>query len=313
MQENVNDKGHLDVGDGHQIYWEDWGNPEGAPIIHLHGGPGSNFKDAHKELYDPAKHHVIFHDQRGCGQSKPFASTENNTAQNLIHDMELLRAKFGFEKVHVAGGSWGSSLGLLYTIAHPDRVSSLLLWSIYLIRQSETDWVNEGHPRYNFPAEWARFIAFVPEEHRESGDKIMSYYAAQMRGDNKESARKYATEWTLWEATLLSITYDPAKIEAEVTNDPNVIATALLQTHYFLNKCFVPENYILNNINKIKHIPCSVVHGRFDMCTPPIGAYDLALSYGDQLELQWVNAGHLRSDPEMLKAMKAAAASQLVK
>jgi len=307
MNDYVNDSGLLDVGDGHQIYWEDWGNPNGAPIISIHGGPGGSFSDTHKALFDPAKHHVIFHDQRGCGRSLPFASTENNTTQDLIHDIELLREKFEFETVNIIGGSWGSSLSLLYTIEHPDRVSNLLLWGIYLIRQFETDWVNEGYPRYNFPAEWDRFIALVPEEYRTNGESIMKYYAKQIRSTDAEIVKKYAFEWSLWESALLSINYDPATSIQEVANDPHTLSTAILETHYFTNKCFVAENYILNNIDKIRHIPCKVIQGRFDMCTPAIGAYDLAKAYGENLTLNWVNSGHLRSDPGMHELIKACA------
>jgi len=305
MENNINDSGFLDVGDGHAIYWEDWGNPDGIPVISLHGGPGGSFKDSHKAIFDPKKHHVIFHDQRGAGRSLPFASTENNTTEHLVQDIELLRKKFGFKKMNVVGGSWGSSLSLLYAIKYPERVRSLLLWGIYLIRQFETDWVNEGYPRYNFPAEWERFIALVPEKHRVNGDAIMTYYAEQMRSSDEEIAKKYAFEWTLWEAALVSIEYDPTLNEQEVQNDPTTLSTALLETHYFINKCFVPDNYILDNIRMIRHIPCKVVQGRFDMCTPAIGAYDLAKEYGENLTLSWVNSGHLRSDPGMREMIKA--------
>jgi len=305
MEDYVNSSGLLNVGDGHKIYWEDWGNPNGIPVISLHGGPGGSFSDSHKALFNPKKHHVIFHDQRGCGKSIPFASTDNNTTQDLVDDIELLREKFGFEKVNIVGGSWGSSLSLVYSIAHPKRVSSLILWGIYLIRQFETDWVNEGYAKYNFPTEWRRFISFVPKEHRTNGDSIMNYYADQMRSSDKKTAEKYAFEWALWESALISIEYDPILNEQETRDDPTMLSTALLETHYFINKCFVPENYILDNIDKIRHIPCKVVQGRFDMCTPAIGAYDLAQSYGDNLTLNWVNSGHLRSDPGVHELIRA--------
>jgi len=311
MQNNVNDSGYLTVDNGHQIYWEDWGNPKGAPIISLHGGPGSGFNDSHKALFDPKLHHVIFHDQRGSGRSKPFASTDHNTTQDLIGDIELLRKKFDIEAAHIVGGSWGSSLSLLYAIAHPERTKSLLIWGVYLVRQFETDWVNEGYPRYNFPAEWHRFISLVPESDRKNGASIMKYYAEQMRSNDVATSKKFAVEWTLWESTLLSITYDPIATESEVRANPNTLSTALLETHYFMNNCFIPEGYILNNIARINDIPCEVVQGRFDMCTPPIGAYDLAQAYGDKLNIQWINSGHLRDDPNMLETLRATAALKL--
>lgn len=175
-----------------------------------------------------------------------------------------------------------------------------------MIRKFETDWVNEGYPRFNFPAEWERFIALVPQEHRKDGTSIMAYYAKKMRSENKTVAKKHAIEWTLWEYALTSIAYDPTANETEITEDRNTLATALLETHYFMHGCFVPDNYIMDNLNKIRHIPCHVLHGRFDMCTPPIAAYDLARVYGNSLRLEWVNSGHLRTDPLMQQALKQA-------
>ncbi len=308
MQENathINDKGFLDTSEGHTIYWEDWGNPEAKPICFLHGGPGGGFSDRNKLLFDPEMHRVIFHDQRGCGRSIPFASSEQNTTQDLVKDIESLRTHLGIEKMYVVGGSWGSALSLFYAIAHPERVERLLVWSLFLARQFEVDFVNEGFPRYFFPKEWERFISLVPPEHRGTGDEVMRYYAEKINSEDGAVAAKYADEWTLWEITLCSIVYDPITLEKEIIGDRNNLAVARLEVHYFLNKCFVPENYILDHIDKIKHIPCSLVQGRFDMCTPAISAVDLKSAYGDTLNLTLVNSGHLSNDPEMSKALIA--------
>lgn len=275
------------------------------PIFHLHGGPGSNFNEKHKILYDPQKHRVIFHDQRGCGKSVPFAETTNNTTQDLVQDIEKLREHFGIEKFVVSGGSWGSTLALVYAIAHPEHVARIVLWSVFLDRQFEIDWVNEGYPRYFFPQEWNRFVSHVSEEYRTNGNAIMKYYAEQINSEDEAVAIKFAREWMLWECVLLSIVYDPVQLEKEVFEDDKVMSVSRLETHYFSQKCFLPENYILDNIGKIKHIPCVLVQGRFDMCTPPISALDLRNAYGDKLVLRWVNSGHSRTDPEMLTALKA--------
>jgi proline iminopeptidase len=307
VKDHVNRSGLLDVGDGHVLYWEDWGNPEGVPVMCLHGGPGAGFKDSHKALFDPALHHVIFHDQRGSGRSTPFAGTDHNTTQHLVGDIERLMQHVGWESAHVAGGSWGSALALLYAIEHPDRVRSLLLWGVYLARQFENDWVNEGFPRFHFPAEWERFISRVPPERRTGGNAVMGFYAERMRNAEPEVARAFAVDWMLWESALLSVEYDPAANESDVHGDPNAVAVALLETHYFLNGCFVPENHILDNIATIRHLPCVVVQGRFDMCTPAVSAYDLARAYGEKLSLRWVNAGHLRTDPGIRTALREAA------
>jgi proline iminopeptidase len=301
---NVHNSGYLDVGDGHSLYWEDWGNENAPPIFHIHGGPGSGFTEKHKLLYDPHKHRVIFHDQRGAGRSTPFAETAHNTTQDLIEDIEKLRTQFGLEKIYISGGSWGSTLSLFYALAHPERVDKIFLWSVFLARQFEVDFVNEGYPKYFLPLEWQRFIALVPEEHRANGDAVMQYYADQIRSSDESVARKFANEWTLWETVLLKTEYDPEATEKSVLEDKDNMAVAKLETHYFLHKCFVPENYIFDNLEKIKHIPCLLTHGRFDMCTPAIAAADLAAAYGDKLELQWVNSGHSYTDPEMNKTLK---------
>jgi len=312
MQDYVNDHGYIAVGDGHELYFEDWGNPNGEPIISLHGGPGAMFTDSHKAIFDPLKHRVIFYDQRGCGRSKPFASTTHNTTQDLVDDIEKIRKKFGFETMHVAGGSWGSALALFYAIAYPAHVKSLLIWSVFLAEQFDTNWVNEGYSRYHFPAEWARFISHVPKTRRMSGDSIMHYYAAQMRSNDTKRATLFALEWALWEATLMSISYDPIETENEVRTDPDTLSLALLETHYFLHHCFVPKNYIRKNLDKITHIRCTIIQGRFDMCTPPVNAYELAKVYGENAHLAFVNSGHRRSDPEMMAALQESALVQLV-
>jgi proline iminopeptidase len=185
------------------------------------------------------------------------------------------------------------------------------LWSIYLARQFETDWVNAGRPRYQLPAEWNRFIALVPDEFRENGTDIMRYYADKIRSSNKAEAKRYAMEWYLWEGCLVSLNYDPQLSEADAISSPNALATAMLETHYYLNGCFVPDGYILDNISKLRNIPSDVVHGRFDLCTPAIGAFDLDHAYGSEMQLWWVNSGHLRSEPLMLRQLQTLAAEHL--
>jgi proline iminopeptidase len=311
MTDLLNASGHLDVGDGHRLYWEGWGNPDGVPVIFLHGGPGAGFHDGHKALFDPELHRVLFFDQRGSGKSTPFAATEANTTGKLVEDIEALRVLVGFDSAHVAGGSWGSALALIYAIRHPDRVRSLLIWSVYLVRQFENDWVNEGYPRYHFPAEWERFLSFVPKSHQTDGTSVMAFYADKMRSADKAEADAHALEWTLWESVLLSIDYDPSTLEAGIREDPATLSIALLETHYFAQGCFVPPGYILDNLEAIRAIPCHVVQGRFDMCTPAISAFDLKKAYGEQLSLNWVNSGHLRSDPAMLAALRETASKEL--
>jgi proline iminopeptidase len=309
---DVKKSGMLDVGDGHRINWEDWGNPKAVPIMYFHGGPGGGFSYSAKLLFNPQKHRVIFFDQRGSGKSTPFAETENNTTQKLIEDTEKLREHLGIKKMYVAGGSWGSTLTLLYAIAHPERVKAMVSWGIYLARQFENDLIATGYARYNFPEAWDRFISLVPEKHRKDGTSITQYYANKLGSKDATEARKYADEWTLWEVSLLSLSYDQRKLEHSVIGGENNIALAKLETHYFLNGCFIPENHILDNVDAIKDIPLYVVQGRFDNCTPPISAYELSKAYGDKMTLQMVNAGHRGAEPEQQAALRAAVNTMFV-
>ncbi len=307
--------GHLDVGDGHKVFFEEWGNPDATPIFHLHGGPGSGCKAHHKTLYNPLRQRVIFHDQRGSGRSAPFAETENNETKNLIGDIERLRTFFGFDLMYVVGHSWGSTLALSYAIVHPQRVRQLVLSGIYLAREFEDDFVNEGWAKYIFPEAWDRFIRRVPESCRTSGKAIMAHYAEMIRSPSSEVSDRYSREWTLWEATVASSTYDRQDLEQEILKASEEEAkknygAAKIQTHYLPNGCFIRKTPILENLSAIKHIPCSVVQGRFDLCTPPVSAYQLSLAYGANLYLQWVNSGH-KANPEMRAALRATIAATL--
>lgn len=302
----IRKSGHLNVGDGHKIYWEDWGNPDAFPTMFFHGGPGGGFHDGHKMLFNPDEHRVIFFDQRGAGKSTPFASTAGNTTQKLIEDTEKLRNHLNIEKMNLSGGSWGSTMALIYAISYPSRVRAMVIWGVYLARQFENDLLTTGYARYNYPEAWERFIALVPEKSRKTGNSITQYYADKINSEEKNEAVKYADEWSLWETSLLSLSYDKRKTEQDTLGDENNLAIARLETHYFLNGCFIPEGYILDEIGKIQHLPCYVVQGRFDNCTPPISAYQLSKAYGSKLTLQFVNSGHKRTDPELLAALRAA-------
>lgn len=297
-------KGYLSVGNSHKIYFEDWGNPKASPIFYLHGGPGSGTGESNKLLFNPKKHRVIFHDQRGSGKSKPYASTINNTTQDLVSDIEKLANHLKINTFTLVGGSWGSTLSLVYAISSPNRVKRLVIWGIYLARKFETDYVNEGYPKHTFPEAWERFISLVPPNLRKNGDSIMKYYAKKIRDKNKSIVKQYSNEWILWESTLISLKYDKSKLEDEVFKEDN-IAEAKIETHYFLNNCFLEKNYILKNIKNIKAIPCNVVQGRFDFSTPPIGAIDLSKAYGKNLKLQFVNSGHVSREPETFATLKS--------
>ena len=313
----INKSGHLAVGDGHKIYYEDWGNPKAVAIMHLHGGPGAGFSESHKLIYDPKIHHVIFHDQRGCGRSTPFAAIKNNTTQHLIADIEKLRQHLKIDKIYVAGGSWGSTLTMLYALTYPQRAEKMMMWGIFLLRRSEIDYLYQGVARHTLPEAWERFISLVPVKDRNSSQDVTNFYGGKIQSKDRKTALKYAAEWNLWESSVVSITYDRRQVEREVLGGDEKqqnfnLAIARLESYYFQNNCFMPENHILKNINKIRHIPAYVVQGRFDICTPPISALDLAKAYGKNLNLQIVAAGHLRSEQEVRSVLRTFASTVLV-
>lgn len=312
MGQNINASGHLDAGKGHKIYWEDWGNPKATPIIHLHGGPGAGFNELHKVIYDPSKHRVIFHDQRGCGKSRPTGELNNNSTQDLINDIELLRNHLGLDKVHLAGGSWGSCLALLYAIAFPGNVMNLMIWSIFLGRKADSDYMYGSPARYYLPEAWERFINNVPVDKRESPDKVMLFYFEKMNSADVKQAQKYADEWALWDTSLVVPKSDWATLLERVPGDSDSLIMGKLHLYYCLNGNFIPENFLLENVNKITGIKCFAVHGRFDYCTPPVNAHELSKAYGGKLKLKMVNSSHLRNEPEMQDSLKAIASSHLI-
>jgi proline iminopeptidase len=307
----INQAGYVES-DGHRVYWEDWGNSKAAPIFFMHGGPGGGCTERDKLVFDPKIHRVIFHDQRGSGRSTPFASTQNNTTADLIQDIESIRKALGIESAYVFGGSWGSALSLLYALAHPDRVRKLFVYSVFLGTHAEIDLTNNGSLKRFMPDAWDRFIAHVPESRRSSGDEIMRFYSEQMRSADRAQALRFAQEWSIWEYSLCSINYDAAQIEADTLSDKNILALSLLETHYLLNGCFIPENHIIENLSKIKHIPCRIIQGRFDLCTPALAAYELAAAYGENARLLLVNSGHLPTDPNMKDSLVNTAREFLV-
>ena len=301
----VNDVGFLDVGNGHNIYYEDWGNKNATPIRYFHGGPGAHFSNSHKSMFNPKKHRVIFYNQRGSGNSTPLGNLNNNTTQDLISDVDKLREHLKIDRMYLCGGSWGSTMALLYAIAQPIRVISMIVWSVFLAEPTKNH-ASYTYTHNNFPEAWERFISFVPKEKQSNWYSIAEYYNQQIKLNNQESI-KYANEWSLWGNTLINNTQAQSLLELDtIKNAQDNLSHAKIELYYMLNNYFIEENFILNNIDIIKNIPAYVVHGRFDMCTPANGAYKLKQAYRDNMTLQFVNSGHKRSDPEMAAALTCA-------
>ncbi|MHA6344061.1 prolyl aminopeptidase [Roseivivax sp. CAU 1761] len=282
----------LDVGDGHTVYVEQCGNPEGHPVIVLHGGPGGGCSPAMRRYFDPRVYRVVLFDQRGCGRSRPHASVTDNTTWHLVEDIERIRAALELGPGTVFGGSWGATLALVYALSHPQAVRHLVLRGVFLMTRAELDWFYGGGAGQFWPETWARFAELVPQEER--GDLIAAYHRRLFSGDLREETR-FARAWSSWENALASV-YSSGQ-GGEAPGD-YARAFARLENHYFSNRGFLDEdNWILKNIDRIQHIPGIIVQGRYDMICPPRRAWELSRAWPAS-DLRMIrNAGHALSEP----------------
>ena len=290
-------KGFLKVSDVHQLYYELYGNPEGIPVIFLHGGPGAGFSDKDKSFFDKDRYNVLLFDQRGASRSIPFGSIENNTTQDLVDDINKILDHLNFEKVYVFGGSWGSTLALVYAIHHPDRVLGLILRGIWLSNKYAIDHYIGGGIKEFFPDVWNRFASLVKE-----GEQPAKYYLNQMLSNDEEVSYKYAYEWAYYEMSFYTI----KKIE----NTEDILKTfayrslAILEAHFIANNCFLEEDFIMQNIHKIQDIKTTIVHGRYDFICTPVQAFRLHDGLNNS-KLNIMNAGHSGSDPDNFDTLKS--------
>ncbi len=282
----------MDVGDGHRIYVEQCGNPDGVPVVVLHGGPGGGCSPIMRRYFDPAVYRIILFDQRGCGRSRPHASVENNTTWHLVADIELIRTSLGIADWIVFGGSWGATLALIYAQAHPQVVAHLVLRGVFLSTQRELNWFYQGGAGTFWPEIWHEFEKLIPEAER--GDMIAAYNRRLFSGDMALETR-CARAWSGWENALASIESNGmgGSGPAEYAR-----AFARLENHYFTHGCFLNEQQqILSNMGKIAHIPAIIVQGRFDMICPPQSAYMLASLWPAARLVMVAKAGHALSEP----------------
>jgi proline iminopeptidase len=295
--------GLLDVGDGHRLYWETSGNPAGEPVVFLHGGPGSGCSDGHRRLFDPAAYRIVLFDQRNCGRSMPSAgnpavSLETNTTGHLVADIERLRRHLGIERWMVFGGSWGSALALAYAQEHPDRVGELILRGVFTLRRREISWYyREGGASLLFPDRWEEFVAPIPEAER--GDLIGAYHRRLTHPDLFTRVRA-ARAWCRWEGSTVTLRPDPGWASAFGASDRTLVSSARIENHYFRNGGFVDEGRLLANVARIRHIPCVIVQGRYDVCTPVATAWELSRAW-PEADLRIVpDAGHVYTEPGIL-------------
>jgi proline iminopeptidase len=285
--------GRLDVGDGHELYWEQCGNPDGKPVIFLHGGPGAGCSPDHRRQFDPALYCITLFDQRGCGRSTPYASLEANTTWHLVADMEALRSMLGIERWMVYGGSWGSTLALAYAQTHPARATELVLRGIFTFRQTELDWLYVYGASEIFPDKWEEFLGLIPQGER--SDMVGAYHR-RLTGDDPAAQLEAAKAWSKWEAETVTLLPDPHVIE-EFTDDAFAVAIARIENHYMLNRGWLDEGQLIAGAAGLAGIPGVIVQGRYDCCTPPSTAWDLKRAW-PEVELNIVpDGGHLFTEP----------------
>ncbi|WP_300396284.1 prolyl aminopeptidase [uncultured Sphingobium sp.] len=291
--------GHLDVGDGHRIYWERCGTPGAKPAVFLHGGPGGGFSPEHRRLFDPARYDLLLFDQRGCGQSTPHASLDANTTWHLVADIERLRAMMGVDQWLVFGGSWGSTLALAYAQAHRAQVSELVLRGIFTIRQSEIDWYYQEGASRIYPDKWERFVGPVPETER--GD-LVAAYRQLLTGDDPAARIAAARAWSVWEGETVRLLPDPA-LSAVHDADDFALAFARIENHYFTHRGWLDDGQLIANAAILADIPGVIIHGRYDMACPAETAWALHKAW-PQARFELIEgAGHAYNEPGILDAL----------
>jgi proline iminopeptidase len=290
------ESGYLDVGDGHTIYWERSGTRGAKPVVFLHGGPGGGFSPSHRRLFDPKLYDVMLFDQRGCGKSRPHASIDANTTWHLVADIERLREMMGVDQWQVFGGSWGSTLALAYAEAHPERVSELVLRGIYLLTRAEMDWYYQFGVSELFPDKWERFLAPIPEGER--GD-MMAAYRRRLTSDDRAVQIEAALAWSQWEGQTITLLPEPSTSDV-FGEDEFALAFARIENHYFTHKGWLDENQLLRDASRLKDIPGTIVHGRYDMPCPARFAWALHKAWPKADFHLIEGAGHAYSEPGIL-------------
>ncbi len=287
------------VTDLHTLYVEESGNPDGVPVVFLHGGPGGACEPGHRRFFNPEAYRIILFDQRGAGKSRPHASLEDNTTWDLVADIEKIRAMLDIERWVVFGGSWGSTLALAYAQTHPERVLGLVLRGIFLARDEDVRWFFGGVAARIFPEAWEHFLEPIPDGER---DDLIGAYYRRLTSDNEIVRMGAAKAWSIWEGS--SVTLLPDKNVVDHFSDPHIaLSIARLECHYFTHGCFLRPNQLLDDMDRIQHLPGFIVHGRYDMVCPIDQALQLKQRW-DNARLRVVNdAGHAVTEPGISSAL----------
>ncbi|MBV1909565.1 MAG: prolyl aminopeptidase [Kangiellaceae bacterium] len=289
----------LETDDGHQVYYEESGSIDGIPLVLLHGGPGAGCTPRYRRYSDPEKYRVILVDQRGSGRSTPHAELENNTTQHLIKDLEAIRQNLGIEKWVVMGGSWGVTLALAYAETHPQQVLGMILRGTFLGRKQDIDWLYSDGTRRIFPDYWQEFVQPIPEN--EQCD-IVSAFHKRLTGQNELAKMGAAKAWSYWEAVVATLEPNHSLVDS-FSNPHLAIGMARISTHYFINKCFLEENQLLDNAHQLKGIPGIIIHGRYDMLCPVENAWSLQAVWPDAEVRIIRDAGHSATEAGIIDAL----------
>lgn len=284
--------GFLPVGDGHEIYWEQSGNPDGVPVVVFHGGPGGGTSPVQRRFFDPDYYRIILFDQRGAGRSSPFGSVERNTREILIGDIEKLRGHLSVGAWHVFGGSWGSTLALSYAAAHPQSCLGLILSGIFLMEREEIEWFFYGINSF-FPEAWEQFAGHIPADER--GDLLNAYYKRLFSVD-PETATQAAVHWCLYESACASLIPNYKTITTPGQKEA-VLTIARIECHYFKHEVIAAEDSLLKQVDKFRAIPSVIVHGRYDMLCPIRTAHKLHLAWPEADYVVVPDGGHSEQDP----------------
>ncbi len=295
--------GRLSVSGGHDLYFEESGNPQGKPVVFLHGGPGGGSEPKHRRYFDPAAYRIVHFDQRGCGKSTPFASLEHNTTWDLVADIEALRTLLGIERWQIFGGSWGSTLALAYAQTHPDRVTELVLRGIFLLRPEEIAWFYQSGASFIFPDAWQPYFEHIPAVER--GDLLRAYHR-RLVSDDAAVRLAAAKTWSVWEGSTSCLVPNPDLISKTAADD-FALAFARIEAHYFVHDAWLTGGRdLLANVDRIRAIPGVIVQGRYDVVCPAKSAWDLKRAW-PEADLRIVpDAGHAASEPGIVHELVSA-------
>ena len=289
----------LDVTPPHKLYVEECGSIDGIPVVFLHGGPGSGCEPYHRQFFNPERYRIILFDQRGAGRSTPHAELENNTSQDLVADMEAIRQHLGIDKWLVFGGSWGSTLALLYAQAHPQNVLGLVLRGIFLCRQKEIDWFYQYGASRFFPDIWEAFLKPIPADER---DDMVTAYHKRLTSDDEFCRIKAAKAWSLWEGRTASLISSQRLVD-HFGSAHTALSLARIECHYFMHNSFLIENQILENIDKLENIPGFIIQGRYDVICPMESAWELHKAWPGSILKIIPDAGHAASESGILSEL----------